>query len=304
MDLWLDAFGDVGWIFETLNEGTADRKLAHTLIAEEGGKIVGAVDVFMREVRDERGEPVKIGGIGSVATHKDYRRMGISGQLLLNAIDLMEREGCGWSMLFASYVSHYGRYGWEQIQWKAIICHEPELPHAPPELEIVALGNGGSWPLEEMARVYDSFNAVRPLTHIRSKLYWEIPIRVRLERPDRRTWIARRNGRCVAYLVLKPRAAGTTERPEIVEYGFLPRAEEDFANLIGSSLINDVGREVVIQTPFEPTLLQLIDRCFAHVRFTERFGPMVRAISPDWSVERIRALTNLDAAQSWDLDGF
>ncbi len=299
MTLWVQAFGEVGWIFDTLDAGTPDRKLEHTLIAEDQGKIVGAVDVFMREVRDENGDPVKIGGIGSVATDAEYRRQGISGHLLTAAIDLMGREGCGWSMLFAGYLSHYRRWGWECTPWKQRVCSGLRDTLATSNYEIEALGNEGPWPLAEMAGIYDSFNDDRPMSHVRAKQYWQTPIRVRLERPERRVWLARSNGNVVGYLV----ATAGDDALELIEIGYLPESESAAPELIAAA-VEQASGSVVFRLPHERIIDHSLREMFEEIVEEDQFGPMARSISSDWPFERIVALMALPRACSWELDAF
>ncbi len=300
MELWVHVFGDEGWIFESLDAGTAGRKLEHTLIAEEAGRIVSAVDVFVREMRDEHGEPVLVGGIGSVATHEDHRKKGHSGRLLLDSVELMRREGCAWSLLFTGNFAHYGRYGWETTPWRKRVCSRPLGWESRDLFEIRNLGNSGPWPLEEMAQIYESFNARRPLSHVRTRRYWDTPIRVRLERPERRTWVATRKGAVAAYLVA---SFHDGRPPEVCEVGYLPGAATAVTTLLGTAG-DGIEGEVVVRLPSDPVVDGSLASLFGQVREEETSGPMSRPIAPDWSIERIKALTAMPTAHCWDLDGF
>lgn len=299
MELWVGAFGEVGWIFESLNAGTTDRKLSHTLVTEDEGKIVAAVDVFIREMRDEHGRPVKVGGIGSVATLPDHRQKGHSGRLLQESIRLMEREGCAWSLLFTGLHGHYGRYGWVVTPWRMRVGAGLRTRARSNAHDIAALGNQGPWPMGQLAQIYATFNALRPLSHVRTDLYWDIPIRVRLERPNARTWIARAGQRVLGYLVANLQESGL----EIVEIGFRPGAEESVPELLDAALAGTQG-EVSIQLPSDPVIDAYLDEMFERITWGELGYIMSRPIAPDWSIERIRAMTDLPNAHHWSLDSF
>lgn len=308
MALWIHAFGECGWIFDSLNAGTIDRKLEHTLVAEQDGRLVAAVDVFMREMRDGTGLPVKVGGIGSVATHESFRKQGLSGQLLTNAIDLMQREGCAWSLLFASLVDHYGKYGWVETPWRKYVCHGRK-PYAPSHTYVIeGLGNSGPWPFEASARIYESFNAARPMCHVRTPLYWAEAIRVRLELPDRLTWVAHRDGKLQAYIVasVSPKLTDPSKpnyRAEITEWGCMPESTDALPDLV-STAIGQTRHDVSLRLPSDPVTDATIAQLFEEHRFESCRGPMSRPIAPDWSIERIKAMVDLPAAHCWDLDGF
>jgi predicted acetyltransferase len=299
MELWTGAFGDAGWIFDSLNEGTTDRRLEHTLVAEVDGRLVSGVDVFIRPMRDEAGLPVQVGGIGSVATHEDFRRQGHSGKLLLAAIELMVAEECAWSLLFTGTFSHYARYGWEETPWRRTVGGKRSGTVGGGKFEISALGNVGPWPLEDLARVYSAFNALRPMSHVRTPLYWEIPIRVRLERPERRTCVARRAGEVVGYVV----SSVGDEGLELIEAGYLTGAEDCVTGLFAAALEGSIGR-VALSLPRDEVFDAAVERFVSEAREEPARGPMSRGIGPGWTVDRIRTLTGLPGAHCWELDGF
>jgi aminoglycoside 2'-N-acetyltransferase I len=85
------------------------------LVFNEAGDIIGHVGVFLRDVTwDAR--PVKIGGIGSVATREDYRRQGVASAAMRAAARYMcDDHSVDFGLLFCE-VRHAPVY--EQLGWR------------------------------------------------------------------------------------------------------------------------------------------------------------------------------------------
>ncbi|BAC12143.1 hypothetical conserved protein [Oceanobacillus iheyensis HTE831] len=59
------------------------------------------------------GQPIKMGGISSVATWPEFRRKGIVRKLLQHALEEMKKEGQVLSYLYPFSIPFYRRFGWE-----------------------------------------------------------------------------------------------------------------------------------------------------------------------------------------------
>jgi predicted N-acetyltransferase YhbS len=79
------------------------------------GRIAGYVRIFARTMLI-RGVPLAAGGIGSVATHPEYRRAGIATALMRDAIEQMRREGMVVSFLFTGIPVFYERLGYRVVR--------------------------------------------------------------------------------------------------------------------------------------------------------------------------------------------
>jgi aminoglycoside 2'-N-acetyltransferase I len=112
MNHWLDqAFGHDELVIEWANDDWLvlvkydDQIVSHVGIVER----VGAVS----------GQPVKLGGVGGVATHPEYRRRGLAQAAMEKAAEFMRDELrvefglliCGGSML-----PYYARLGWQSVE--------------------------------------------------------------------------------------------------------------------------------------------------------------------------------------------
>ncbi len=90
------------------------RRVDAIRVALVDGRVASTLRVFPRRIY-LAGQAVSMGGIGEVCTDEAYRGRGLSGLLLQDAIRFMEEEGIALSLLFASYHSHYGKYGWQVV---------------------------------------------------------------------------------------------------------------------------------------------------------------------------------------------
>lgn len=67
--------------------------LVYYILAKENGKLIGETRVFKRTILFI-GQKILLGGIGSVATHPDYRKQGIAIKMVKKAMYLLKQEGC------------------------------------------------------------------------------------------------------------------------------------------------------------------------------------------------------------------
>ncbi|AIE86573.1 GNAT family N-acetyltransferase [Fimbriimonas ginsengisoli] len=303
MALWTGVFGVGGWLFQTLSDSTAGRSLEHTRVAVEDGRIVSAVDVFIRDLRDASGQPVRVGGIGSVATYDDARRHGHSGRLLEQAIELMEREGCAWSFLFTGTHHHYERYGWARTpltmrQGKV----RTEFPVRDEEYR-VALLTSDTWPLEAMAQIYEVFNATRPLSHVRNKTCWDIATRTRLEQSERKTLGAWSGGELVAYLSA---TLGQNEG-SVDEACALPGHSGALTNLFVAAAEHAKSRGYSTMSfllPSEPGIDGAMSQVCEGFEEHQRGHTMSRPIRGGFTMEQVKELFAAPGRQHYELDNF
>lgn len=81
------------------------------------GKLVCLVEIIDRTCR-VAGQPVRVGGVGGVATHPDHRRKGYASAAMQIAKDFMrDNLGMDYAMLYCSdhRVALYNRLGYEVI---------------------------------------------------------------------------------------------------------------------------------------------------------------------------------------------
>jgi GNAT superfamily N-acetyltransferase len=88
----------------------------HARVVEVDGAVVGYLRIFDRRMwlRDAR---LRAAGIGSVATHPDYRRRGLATALLRDTLALLRREGYHLSFLGTEIAApFYERLGWRIVR--------------------------------------------------------------------------------------------------------------------------------------------------------------------------------------------
>ncbi|MCG9895945.1 MAG: GNAT family N-acetyltransferase [Fimbriimonadaceae bacterium] len=183
--LWEKVFEVGPWLFHSLHRSAPYRDLDDCSVAVVDGEIVAAVDVFFRDVYDSEGMLRRMGGIGSVATLPEYRKQGLSGRLLERALEVMEKKGAEWSLLFTGVNSHYARYGWfdtPTLRWDVRI--PVGLPNPRPEWAISETRYLRLEDILSLRPAHEAFNAGRPLTTHRTETMWKVAVRERFNRPD------------------------------------------------------------------------------------------------------------------------
>jgi predicted N-acetyltransferase YhbS len=114
LDLWDLAFTPGRSYFERYYRDDPWYQEGDSLGAFDGERLVSAVHVCRRPL-EWAGRTLWCGAIANVATHPDYRRQGLSRDLLRLAIRRMEATGLDFSMLFTGQYGHYAALGWEQV---------------------------------------------------------------------------------------------------------------------------------------------------------------------------------------------
>lgn len=297
VELWTSVFNVEREFFTSLLEsGQPEDNVS--VAALEDGQIVSSVHVFMRQIRDRSGVPLKVGGIGSVSTHSDHRKKGHSGRLLEMAIDQMEKAGCVWSYLGTGVNDHYARYGWKTIS--------TSFPSGVLRANLSGVGvslKPDDATLAEMASLYDAFTATRPMAAVRNEQTWRTAVRFRLN-PDKVTSIGAWDGpRLLAYVVVHNSWGAWS----IADAAYVPGAEDHVAAIFAEAArqTKAKGAERMHSTlPSEPVL----DAAFASIveepTQGEVRGMMARPLSDRISWPDLAALLADPAGRYGPLDAF
>lgn len=129
--LWVKVFNVEEAFFRRYFDADPWNHEGDTFGAWDGERLASAVHVCRRPVEWE-GEILVCGGIAAVATLEEYRRQGVSRDLLREAIGLMEREGMAFSLLFTGVPHHYAPLGWEQAETPWLAVELSAAPEAEP----------------------------------------------------------------------------------------------------------------------------------------------------------------------------
>jgi predicted N-acetyltransferase YhbS len=164
-------------------------------VASLDGELVSCVQIFTKDIR-LRGHVVRLGGIGSVATHPQHRGRGLASSLLRRAIEDMRRREMVVSLLFSDRRGFYERLGWHVIAGPRLAIHAPgpdvESPPSvrmrPPQAE----------DLPAIYALYDEYASRLEGTTVRDEVYWRGQLRY-AGAPSECFRVCERDGAIVAY---------------------------------------------------------------------------------------------------------
>ncbi|HTE20047.1 MAG TPA: GNAT family N-acetyltransferase, partial [Armatimonadota bacterium] len=112
--LWTSVFGAPLGYFQRYFDVDPWYREGDSFGARVEGRLVSAVHLCRRPV-EWKGRTLWCGAIANVATYPEYRRQGLSRELLRLTIARMEETGMDFSMLFTGTHAHYAPLGWEQV---------------------------------------------------------------------------------------------------------------------------------------------------------------------------------------------
>jgi GNAT superfamily N-acetyltransferase len=167
------------------------KNYCNLLIIRDNGKIVSHVGIYPYDIVSQN-QRLKVGGIGGVSTHPDYRKKGYAAELLNFCIEKLEKENYDFSILWGN-PSFYQRFGYQPsgkeyiyilnknilnksnffITKYKILLYQPEM-------------------LDEIIKFY---NKTKPSRVMKSKEKWALLLSL----PNRNTFVAYDKDRVVAY---------------------------------------------------------------------------------------------------------
>ncbi|MEV0262414.1 GNAT family N-acetyltransferase [Streptomyces sp. NPDC050617] len=138
-----------------------------TFLAVRDDGTIDAVVVYVpRDIRDAEGAPVRVGGIGSVATRPEACGRGLIRSLLQAAAATMRAESCAWSLLFTGTPGVYTGSGWQTFPTR---LHEGALGNVLPGGSPYRVRPARPADLPHLARLPRS---ARPLSTVRTEADW------------------------------------------------------------------------------------------------------------------------------------
>jgi predicted acetyltransferase len=190
-------------------------------VATDAGRIVSTLQVFRKRVRVD-GAALEVAGVGNVYTDPAYRAAGLASVLLERAIAAMPQHGFDLSLLFASRLDFYARFGWRShLRYLSFIEPVP----MPASVEPEAFDRARD--LDSVMAVYAAHSGAIAGATLRDPTYWAGQLHY-AGNPDERFAVARRNGAVVAYV----RTATLYDFNVVIEHGCAPGAEARLADLI------------------------------------------------------------------------
>jgi predicted N-acetyltransferase YhbS len=266
--------------------------LRRAFVAADRSGVLAVVCVVPRQLRAVAGAPHPVGGIAAVATRSDARRQGHARRLLELAITAMDEAGYAWSLLFTGTPAVYASLGWRPFRLP--VRDGPLAPSAgPPRRYRIRPGRLADC-RPDLARIYDQYNAQRPLTAVRTDRHWRGPVGRRIEDTD--LFVAEFRGEICAY-------GSVGWREDVVELRELgvapdhPQAGTDLFDAIAAEANARGSTQVRAHVPYDVALAGL-------VRDEERVdleGAMARPLRAGW--DDLRGLAT-PSATFWPADGF
>jgi predicted N-acetyltransferase YhbS len=266
LDLLEHAFG-LRELFERYMDFDPAFSYGDYLVAFEGREPVACVQVFDKTIR-LRGEKVRLGGIGSVATRASHRGQGVSSDLLERALERMRAREMWLSLLFAAPVAPlYERLGWHKIP-------APQLRLSPRRAGGPVTPAGRVFQpsdLDAVTRLYDAYVAPLSGPTVRDARYWRGQLRT-AGTPEEDFRVAERGGRITAY----SRVASFNGRPRVLEYARGASGADALAELLASQ----THGEHALYAPVvrDPELADALARREIDVSLARDPSPMWRVI--------------------------
>ncbi|HXF50218.1 MAG TPA: GNAT family N-acetyltransferase [Dehalococcoidia bacterium] len=249
-------------------------------VAEMDGRIVAYVRIFDRRMR-VRGVPLRAAGIGSVATHPDFRHRALASALLTDAIGVMERRGYAISFLYTGVMPLYERLGWRVVAQPYLRAPVAELAGVGADRPYAVRGFGVA-DLPAIRRVLSRATRRATGAVVRSERYWRDHFWWANDDP-RFFLVAERQGRIVAYL--RGQVEAQRQRLVVLECETLPSARG-----AAQALVADAARRasalgltmVYCQAPADSAIADAFRACpGAESRPTGRAPDMQLLVSPD-----------------------
>ncbi len=216
---------------------------------------------------------LRLGGVSSVATEPNARHRGYASRLVEACCADLQRRGCHFAVLWTEVHAFYQRLGFALLGAELLY-----------RLSSHSLRSGGAgaetaaYTPADLDEVATLRAAVRPYTH-RSRAEWQALLGI----PKMQVWVARRGGRCVAYIVV---GKGEDFRNCCHEWA---GDADDVIRLLEHAAVQSRRREVILLTPDDagPLNTTLQERGAPHIRTD--LG-MFRCLDPVGTLDAVRPM--------------
>jgi predicted acetyltransferase len=226
LDLLEHAFS-IRELFERYMDCDPAFRYSDFLLAEEDGAVAACVQVFEKAIR-LRGETVRLGGIGSVATRAAQRGKGVSSDLLERAIARMRERGMILSLLFAAPIAPlYDRLGWQRFPLP-LLRLSPATPSQEPPPPAGRAFEAADLP--KVKALYEAYTEELSGPTVRDDRYWRGQLRT-AGTPEETFRVAERKG---GGLAAYARIASFNGRLRGLEYGRDARGASALAELLAA----------------------------------------------------------------------
>ena len=163
----LTEYGHPRSYFEPFYLNDTSYRPEQSWVVEQNGRLLSHIRIYDRWIRVGRAK-LHLAGVGNVITALDARGHGYSGQIIRAMLPVLQQEGYAYSLLWTHLPNLYGRYGWVTIEQELV---QAVLP--PSILSTVRITPFKDEDLPAIMRLYESANAERTGTIIRTPEYWQ-----------------------------------------------------------------------------------------------------------------------------------
>jgi len=159
-------------LFSRQTEHDSTFRRRHGRVVEVNSAVVGYLRIFDRRMW-LRGARLRAAGIGSVATHPDYRCRGLATALLRDTLALLLREGYHLSFLGTEVApAFYERLGWRTVLQPSHGAPAAEAAALPVEQAGLTIRPFAPSDLATVASIYARATRGRTGAVVRSPRYW------------------------------------------------------------------------------------------------------------------------------------
>jgi predicted acetyltransferase len=239
-------------------------ELAAPLVLIEDGDIVASLRVYDFTML-VNGEPVRLGGVSSVACLPEYRRKGYVGMLLRHSLEQMRAAGQPLSALYTPHPSLYRRYGWmvagANLKFSINPKHVAAYDLSPVRGRAVRVTEEDQPVVED---VYRRYSERRTGQHVRSERWWKEAFFRRIYDTDRKladvaVWYGE-NGAPSGYMCYEssrgPPPIGTSK---MWLREFVALTGDAYQGLLRYTLSHDLTDEIFWYGPVEDPLAYTVD---------------------------------------------
>jgi len=162
------------------------------IIIKDNSKIISHVGIYPYDIVSQN-QRLKVGGIGGVSTHPDYRKKGYAAELLNFCLEKLKKKNYDFSILWGN-PSFYQRFGYRPSGKEYIYILNKDILNKN-EFFITKKYKILLYQPEMLDEIIKLYNKTKPSRLIKSKEKWVLL----LSAPKRNTFVAYDKNRVVAY---------------------------------------------------------------------------------------------------------
>jgi GNAT superfamily N-acetyltransferase len=231
-DIWGTVFPENRSFFQERLDFDSEYAMDTTFLAYVNRRLAAAIQIF--PFRMHWGSvPLKVGGIGNVATLPEFRRRGLAQQLLRRQCRYMFKQGYDLSLLMTGINSFYEQLGWRTVQDPEWVADAAALRTAssPGSSRIRRYHEDD---LDQVSSIYDNRNDEMIAPRQRTKAYWRGQSLWQAVRPEQ-FLVAEESGRIVAFMRYKT----SGDELQLLDCGCQPAKEQAVLDLLHQILTNE-----------------------------------------------------------------